>query len=424
MLYIFFIFSLFYCSFQLQCMEQSTNTLSSESLSKKQMDTLLIEAAQLKDLTEIEDFLLTKLKGNKTLYEQRGYTALMWATWNGYTELVKLLLSKGDDPNKKSKEGAWTPLLYATQKGHKDIIELLLAHGADVNTQDKSGKAALMLVAYKGYKDIVELLLAYGADVNTKDKNWETALMYASLFNHKEVVELLINHNAPINSLDCYGGTALSKAAQNKHKEIAAFLISKGADANANVHDNVAHGFTALDYARIKECKELIHLLELCNDAEVQAYLKDPQGYAEKKQYVTDTVTTLMLACAFGHTNIISYYKNHPSEYINAQDSNGYTAFDYALHFNKRSAATLIHTFGNKIDKVKNNKQELLKDAIEQKDVGLITALLNAGAAPLGIAQTQEAGFLNILPKDIFAYLLLFLNSTTKPKDKPQNSPE
>ena len=56
-------------------------------------------------------------------------TALIWASRNGYGEVVKMLLERNDiDVNQGDRDGD-TALLRASWNGRNDIVELLKAHG-------------------------------------------------------------------------------------------------------------------------------------------------------------------------------------------------------------------------------------------------------------------------------------------------------
>merc|ERR1712078_113458 len=58
-----------------------------------------------------------------------GATPLHWASQEGYTDIVKLLIEKGADVNAKDEEGK-TPLNWASEGGHTDIVKLLVEKGA------------------------------------------------------------------------------------------------------------------------------------------------------------------------------------------------------------------------------------------------------------------------------------------------------
>ena len=64
-----------------------------------------------------------------------GSTPLLQASFQGFVDVVKLLLDHRADPNKPSFDGT-TPLLFAAQEGFVDIAKLLLAHRTDVNRTD------------------------------------------------------------------------------------------------------------------------------------------------------------------------------------------------------------------------------------------------------------------------------------------------
>ena len=61
--------------------------------------------------------------------DNRGWTPLHHAAWNGRSVVATLLLDRGAEVNGKNNRG-WTPLDYATWKGHADVVALLLERGA------------------------------------------------------------------------------------------------------------------------------------------------------------------------------------------------------------------------------------------------------------------------------------------------------
>lgn len=56
--------------------------------------------------------------------DEDGYTPLHWAVWDGYTEIVKLLLEKGANPKAENACG-YTPLHWAARFGHTEIVKIL-----------------------------------------------------------------------------------------------------------------------------------------------------------------------------------------------------------------------------------------------------------------------------------------------------------
>jgi len=91
-----------------------------------------------------------------------GKTALIWASEQGYVEVVKLLLEKGANVDEKNFTGG-TALMTALQQGHVEIIKLLIEKGADVNIKDLNGVTPLRKAKEMGRSDIAELLESEGA---------------------------------------------------------------------------------------------------------------------------------------------------------------------------------------------------------------------------------------------------------------------
>ena len=82
-------------------------------------------------LTDGADINATEVREYSGVYV-RGLTALMMASANGRTEVVKLLLDKGADVNVKSNidDVDYTALKVAKKNKRKDIIEILEKAGA------------------------------------------------------------------------------------------------------------------------------------------------------------------------------------------------------------------------------------------------------------------------------------------------------
>jgi len=103
--------------------------------------------------------------------------------------VIKKCITK-DNVNFQNKYNS-TVLMYASSNGHTDIIKLLIEAGANVNFQNYDNNTALMFASEKGHTDIIKLLIEAGADINIQNKYNKTALMFASWNGHTEIVKLL-----------------------------------------------------------------------------------------------------------------------------------------------------------------------------------------------------------------------------------------
>ena len=216
-----------------------------------------------------------------------GRTVLIYAAWNGSTEVVKLLIDNGADLNHKNNFGG-TALIYAAYKGDTELVKLLIDSGADQNIKDRYGQTALMLAVGNEHTETVELLIDNGADPNIKNTMGDHALLVAVNRGHTEIVELLINNKADPSSKTNGGETALMLAARRRDTEIVKILVNSGADINIKSYDN---GTTALIEAAYKGDTELVKPL-IDNGADLN--IKDSFGY-----------TALMFAVREGNTEIV-----------------------------------------------------------------------------------------------------------------------
>ena len=116
-------------------------------------------------------------------------------------------------------------LMYASYEGYVDIMESLISYGADPDLCDVNGRTALMFAASGAFPGAVLMLLEKGAAVNVQDKDEHyTALMYAAAEGQFENVKLLIEHGADPMIKDVDGDNALAFARNSNHMETAEFL--------------------------------------------------------------------------------------------------------------------------------------------------------------------------------------------------------
>lgn len=144
------------------------------------------------------------------------------AARNNDTAYIRLYLisHKPDTVNDKG----YTPLILAVYNGNKEAVALFLSSGADVNVQDHSGNTALAGACFKGYAEMVRLLVEYGADVNLVNYNGASPLIYASTFGHEQIAKYLLEHHADKNIKDRFGKTARDYALNQELTEIVKML--------------------------------------------------------------------------------------------------------------------------------------------------------------------------------------------------------
>ncbi len=117
--------------------------------------------------------LLIKNNANYNIIMDDAWLLFHWACYNGYKELVKLLLTLDD--------------LNIDQFFKNDVV-----YFSEINKSLDLNCTPLMLSCIYGQEEIVKILLKNGADKNLKDEYGKDALSYAYEFNQQAIVKLLI----------------------------------------------------------------------------------------------------------------------------------------------------------------------------------------------------------------------------------------
>ncbi len=237
------------------------------------------------------------------------------------------------DVNAKSNNG-WTALMWASNDGRSDIVRMLIDAGADVNVKSNNGYTALLLAVSSNDTASVRMLIDAKADVNAKDSNGYTALMTASLFANKEKVRLLLNAKADVNAKTNDGRTALMHAASVGHNDIVRMLIDAGADVNA------------------KDIKEMTALmLAVSRDNATVRMLIDAGADVNARDNNGRTALMLAIPHNFTPTATIRMLIDAKAD-VNAKDNSGRTALMLA----QQQGKMVPHS-------IKNNFVQMLKDA-------------------------------------------------------------
>jgi len=139
----------------------------------------------------------------------------------GRVDMIDPLLKFGADINAYDDRG-FTPLILAAYNGQAATVDALIAKGANACRPDRDqGNTAQMGVAFKGEDAIAARLLKAGCDVNTRNNAGQTALMMASLFNRTRQVDMLLAAGADRTIQDAAGRSARSVAADQGNEPMA-----------------------------------------------------------------------------------------------------------------------------------------------------------------------------------------------------------
>jgi len=145
----------------------------------------------------------------------------------GREDMVPALLQAGAQLEGEDERG-FTPLVLASYNGQASTTELLLRLGSLVDGKPEAvGSSALMGVAFKGYALIARSLLDAGADPNRSNRGGQTPLMMAALFGQRDIVDMLLAAGADPTMRDGTGATAADIARTQGNEELATVLSSQ-----------------------------------------------------------------------------------------------------------------------------------------------------------------------------------------------------
>lgn len=154
------------------------------------------------------------------IVDREGYTLLMLAVRDGNEDIVDVLLAAKANPNARNAHGdtalrlaafrgslpmverlvkaralvnmpGWTPLIYAAYNGHSEVAAYLLDRGAEIDAHADNGFTALIAAARGGHEEAVNLLLKRGANPNIKSDKGETAMDFALRGDNTRIFERL-----------------------------------------------------------------------------------------------------------------------------------------------------------------------------------------------------------------------------------------
>lgn len=101
-----------------------------------------LEAAALQGRLDIVQMLLEAHADAKKV-DALGWTALLWALFNGHQDVALQLLGAGANPCHQERYFGYTPLCWAVRHGLLPVVEELMRRGADPKVIDKKEKKSL-----------------------------------------------------------------------------------------------------------------------------------------------------------------------------------------------------------------------------------------------------------------------------------------
>ena len=164
--------------------------------------------------------------------DSKGWSALMWASYRGYNDIVKTLIDAGADLELKDHIGD-SALKLAIIRDKIETVQILIEAGSNLNVQNIKSKHTPLLTAVRfGFLEIVDLLVEKGANLNLADNIGETPLMCAIFERKYKTAAMLIRAGANIHAKNDSSESPLSLALQQNRRSLVKLMIKLGIDIN------------------------------------------------------------------------------------------------------------------------------------------------------------------------------------------------
>ena len=238
------------------------------------------------------------------------------AAFGGHDKIAKMLLKAGADPG-VAHLGSWTPLHSASYYGYTSIVKLLLSYDATISVLDDSRRSPLMLSVINGHEAILKIFLAIGVDVNFADKFGRTAVYHAAENGHDKILKILIDAGADIFASADNDDTPLYASVSSGHIDAVRLLVSHG----------------ALPFKVNKQGTAPFSLPAWSGRLDIlQLLFEEGTGDSDIDQRIEGNRTTLQVAAASGHLQIVCFLIDHGAN-VNLANKDGMTAL-HAAAFN------------------------------------------------------------------------------------------
>ncbi|KAF7551513.1 hypothetical protein G7Z17_g4943 [Cylindrodendrum hubeiense] len=183
-------------------------------------------------------------------------TPLLYAVWEGYSDLVSDLIGRGADVNQRGmvlkREKPTFPLLLAIERGNVDIVNKLINAGAKIDDQDIEGFSPMHVAAANKNAEFLSILIRdHHANISTTLLNGSQPIHSAASRGTAEHVKILLDSGASIDCKNNDGRTPLHWAADGSCWDSVELLLGRGADASVKVESDESGPITALDLAHL-----------------------------------------------------------------------------------------------------------------------------------------------------------------------------
>ena len=292
--------------------------------------------------------------------------ALCVFAYQGYTEMVSLLLEFGADISATNSQGV-SALSLAAAEGRIETLRLLVESGAEVGQRDRAGLSALVRAARGGHLAVLEHLVSCDWMAGTQHLGLPEAAQQAAVaaasFGHTELLEFLLDMaEVQVDNVDTLQKeTMLCAAASAGRLDCCEALVRRG----AGMSGKDLKGATPLHRAAKEGQWTTVELLV--------------KAGAEVGQADTEGRTALMIAAMEGHMGVMELLLGKNAK-IERVDSSGLTATMWAALMGQEQSVELLLGQGGTITTEDQEGRTALDLAAQQGETSMVALLMDHGA--------------------------------------------
>jgi ankyrin repeat protein len=157
-----------------------------------------------------------------------GYQPIHWAAFQGYVSVIQELANRRVNLNAKTKFG-WPPLLQAAARGHAVAVDTLIERGANKDITDNEGWTSLHKACANGHEGVVSMLLIHGARLDPRHEDGKTPLHIAIDLGQRVIAAILLKAGANAGTADNDGITPMHIAAERNDVVLIDLLLASRA---------------------------------------------------------------------------------------------------------------------------------------------------------------------------------------------------
>lgn len=260
-------------------------------------------------------------KININYQDSQGATAFMFASQEGKSDIVEVLLSDTNVYINKAGMGM-TPLMLASFNGQISVVNMLLKEkNININKRNLHKNTALMLACDNGKNNIVKQLLeCKNIRINKKNQDKQSALHMACRKGSHYIVKQFLNLNkyVEVNSIDINGLTPLSIACLTKNYACVEQLLEHN-----GIQINQVNGtsYTPLILASNNNDSKLVSMLLQKKNIDIN-YLIEENGFQR---------TALIIACLNNNKDIVEQLVRYSHIENNWNEDTEFVIFSHAF---------------------------------------------------------------------------------------------